>query len=126
MLPQPNRLTTSAEFARATRRGRRCARPALVVHLWVGTVGEGGDPPRAGFVVSKGVGGAVVRNTVTRRLRGVVRPRLDRLPAGSLLVVRALPPAAGAPSSTLAAELDDCLQQLCPARAGAGPRGVSP
>ncbi len=94
-----------------------------MVHLWTGS-GDRADraedagadgPPRAGFVVSKAVGGAVVRNTVTRRLRAVVRARLDRLPTGSLLVVRALPAAAAAPSARLAVELDDCLARLLPA-----------
>lgn len=57
----------------------------------------------------------MVRNTVTRRLRAVVRDRLERLPAGSLLVVRALPPAAEASYAELAAEIDRCLERLLPA-----------
>jgi ribonuclease P protein component len=67
---------------------------------------------RAGFVVSKAVGGAVVRNTVTRRLRALVRDRIGQLPAGSALVVRALPPAATASSAELGVELDACLAKL--------------
>ena len=51
-------------------------------------------PARAGFVVSRSVGGAVVRNQVKRRLRHLVRDRLAGLPAGTRLVVRALPSAA--------------------------------
>ncbi|WP_341854068.1 ribonuclease P protein component [Brachybacterium sp. GPGPB12] len=35
-----------------------------------------------GFVVSKKIGNAVVRNRVTRRLREIVRPHLETLPAG--------------------------------------------
>jgi len=80
-----------------------------VIHL---AAGQGQGPPRAGFVVSKAVGGAVVRNAVTRRLRGLVRDRLDRLPAGSYMVVRALPAAATATSGRLAGELDSCLARL--------------
>ena len=44
-----------------------------------------------GFVVSKKIGNAVVRNRVTRRLREIVRPHLETLPAGSAIVLRALP-----------------------------------
>jgi ribonuclease P protein component len=47
-----------------------------------------------GFVVSRQVGGAVVRNRARRRLRHLVRGRLHQLPPGSRLVVRALPPSA--------------------------------
>lgn len=109
MLAARNRLRRRADFTAVTRRGRRAGRSTLVVHLLV--CPDGGDP-RAGFVVSKAVGGSVVRHTVTRRLRELVRARLHRLPPGSLLVVRALPPAAGASSAQLAADLDPALERV--------------
>ncbi|MEU4751494.1 ribonuclease P protein component, partial [Micromonospora tulbaghiae] len=62
-----------------------------------------------GFVVSKAVGGAVVRNKVRRRLRHLVRERLAELPAGTTLVVRALPAAADATYTRLGADLDAAL-----------------
>jgi ribonuclease P protein component len=49
-----------------------------------------------GFVVSRAVGTAVRRNRVRRRLRHLTRPHLDSLEHSTLVVVRALPPAAGA------------------------------
>ena len=42
-------------------------------------------------MVPRAVGPAVTRNRVRRRLRHLLRDRLDRLPAGSRLVVRVLP-----------------------------------
>jgi ribonuclease P protein component len=60
-------------------------------------------------VVSKAVGGSVVRHRVSRRLRHLLAPRLRTLPAGSLLVIRALPPAAAASSAELAEDLDSGL-----------------
>ncbi|MBE1486114.1 ribonuclease P protein component [Plantactinospora soyae] len=66
-------------------------------------------PVRAGFVVSKAVGGAVIRNRVRRRLRHLVRERLAGLPAGTTLVVRALPDAAEASYARLGADLDAAL-----------------
>ncbi len=60
---------------------------------------------RAGFVVSKAVGNAVVRNRVRRRLRHLVRPLLGELPDGAMLVVRALPASAGASYATLGTDL---------------------
>lgn len=70
-----------------------------------------GDTPRVGFVVSRAVGGSVVRHTVTRRLRHLVRARLGALPAGSSVVVRALPGAATASSQQLGADLDAALER---------------
>jgi ribonuclease P protein component len=64
---------------------------------------------RAGFVVSKAVGGAVVRNLVRRRLRHLVRDRLGALAPGSTLVVRALPAAAERRYDELAADLDAAI-----------------
>jgi ribonuclease P protein component len=78
-----------------------------VVHL-DRPLGDGA--PRAGFVVSRAVGGSVVRHRVTRRLRHLVAPRLADLPPGARLVVRALPPAAGASSAELAEDLDSGLR----------------
>ena len=83
------RLHSSDEFRAVTRGGVRSARSHVVVHLTLLTQGE--DAPRVGFVVSKKIGNAVVRNRVTRRLREIVRPHLETLPPGSALVLRALP-----------------------------------
>ncbi|WP_432833511.1 ribonuclease P protein component [Dactylosporangium sp. CA-092794] len=74
-----------------------------------GPVSVTGTTARAGFVVSKAVGNAVVRNTVKRRLRHLVRARIADLPAGSTLVVRALPEAAQARYDALEKDLDAAL-----------------
>ncbi|MFM9368940.1 ribonuclease P protein component [Streptomyces sp. Da 82-17] len=117
MLPTENRLRRREDFATAVRRGRRAGRPLLVVHLRSGTTdphapGESVPPTRAGFVVSKAVGVAVVRNKVKRRLRHLMRERLAQLPPGSLVVVRALPGAGDADQAQLARDLDVALQRL--------------
>jgi ribonuclease P protein component len=118
VLPAAHRLHRSADFARALRSGRRCARPALVVHLLVaepGSVVDAVEPTaaaKAGVVVSRAVGGSVVRHAVVRRLRALLRDRLERLPAGALLVVRARPLAAATAYRDLGAQLDDCLDRL--------------
>jgi len=65
-----------------------------------------------GFVVSKAVGNAVVRNRVKRRLRHLALARLPLLPAGARVVVRALPPAAAAAYADLGGEFDRCLTKL--------------
>ncbi len=93
------------------RRGRRGRSALLVVHL--------DDRPEAvtaplgaaavGYVVSRTVGTAVVRNRVRRRLRHLVAARTSELPENARFVVRALPASAGASSARLAAALDAAL-----------------
>ncbi|MEU6893170.1 ribonuclease P protein component [Streptomyces sp. NPDC046557] len=118
MLSPENRLRRREDFASAVRRGRRAGRPLLVVHLRTSGATDPHEPgeidpsTRAGFVVSKAVGNAVVRNRVKRRLRHLVRGRLSRLPAGSLVVVRALPGAGDAGLDELARDLDVALERL--------------
>ncbi|MFI6297824.1 ribonuclease P protein component [Nonomuraea sp. NPDC050790] len=108
MLSPSSRMRRGEDFAAAVKRGQRAGRPTLVAHLRV----SGEEEPLVGFVVSRAVGGAVVRNRVKRRLRHLMRERLDRLPRGSLLVIRANPPAASAPAEILAGELDTALNRL--------------
>jgi ribonuclease P protein component len=75
----------------------------LVVHA-LSTQDPG--PARAGFVVSRKVGTAVTRNRVRRRLREQTRSRLAEMPAGTLMVIRALPAAAEASSAELGRALE--------------------
>ncbi|MFY1597288.1 ribonuclease P protein component [Micromonospora sp. WMMD737] len=126
MLAAAQRLRRSTDFAAAVRGGRRAGRGAVVVHLSLPTTPDAATatspeparssgaeqpsaPARAGFVVSKAVGNAVVRNRVRRRLRHLVRERLAALPAGSTLVVRAQPAAADTSYPRLGADLDAAI-----------------
>ena len=84
-----HRLRTGEDFRAITRSGVRSARSHVVVHLAL--IPQGAEAPRVGFVVSKRIGNAVVRNRVTRRLREIIRPLLAELPEHSALVIRALP-----------------------------------
>jgi ribonuclease P protein component len=54
----------------------------------------------------------VVRNRVKRRLRHLCRDRVGGLPTGSLVVVRALPGAAGATYEQLGSDLTRCLARV--------------
>jgi putative membrane protein insertion efficiency factor len=79
----------------------------VVVHLnLTEPSAEPGSPARAGFVVPRAVGPAVTRNRVKRRLRHLLATRLDTLPAGARVVVRALPASAAAGYPDLGAALD--------------------
>jgi ribonuclease P protein component len=120
VLPQQSRMRLPDEFKRTTRSGRRAGGATLSAHvlLAVGTVPEDAEP-KVGFVVSRAVGSAVVRNRVKRRLRELMRRRLACLPRGCLLVVRAHPAAAGASQADLAADLDLVLGRLLRRQVGA-------
>ena len=82
--------------------GRRRARARLVVRCHLGRPPADAPrptPARVGFVVGKAVGGAVVRNRVTPPAAAPCCATASTgCPAGSLLVVRALPSAAAAAS----------------------------
>jgi ribonuclease P protein component len=93
-----------SDFTAAMRGGPRAGRQLVSAHLLCRAGHD--EPARVGFVVSRAVGGAVVRNRVRRRLRHLARGYLGSLPEGSLLVVRANPRAATARQADLAAELD--------------------
>lgn len=112
MLPAAARMTRRAEFDAAVRRGRRAGRPRLVLHAArTDSTDSTSGSVKVGFVVNKAVGGSVVRHRVQRRLRHIMRSRLGTLPPGTLLVVRALPPAAPATSAELAADVDALLDR---------------
>lgn len=139
MLSPRNRMRRSADFSLAMRKGRRAGRDSLVIILFIPRAdqqteqrtGDETPSPKVGFIVSKAVGGAVVRKRVQRRLRHLMRDRIALLPPGSLLVVRAKPVSAFLGHDALAAHLDGALTSVTrPRRASArgdrAPRGTAP
>ncbi len=118
VLPREYRLHRAEDFSTTVKRGRRAGRRTLVGHFLVqpdlGAIDPSATPARIGFVVSRAVGNAVTRHRVTRRLRHVARARTSRLPAGSMLVVRALVPAGSASTAELATDFDAALDRLVP------------
>jgi ribonuclease P protein component len=118
VLSAGHRLSAAADFQQVVRRGRRAGGPLVVVHLMTSNVDKATSisvearPVRVGFVVSKAVGPAVIRNRVKRRLRHLMRERTALLGDDSLLVVRAMPASASASSQELGVELDRCLARV--------------
>lgn len=101
-------MRRSADFQQAVRGGARGGRDSLVVHLTTRT--DLGPGPVVGFVVSKAVGNAVVRNRVKRRLRAIVKDQMAMLPSDTAMVVRALPPAAGREYAQLTEDFSGALR----------------
>lgn len=111
MLARPNRLTRGADYKAVVRRGRRCAGAHTVTY----TSASGEDrAARFGFIVSRKVGSAVVRNTVRRRLKAVCAEALPHVPAGSDIVIRVLPGGAQAGFAELRTEVARCLARGTP------------
>lgn len=115
MLPPENRLRLTRQHRLAMRQAVRVAGRFVIMHLSTPSISSATSsamPARAGFVVDRAVGDAVTRNRVRRRLRHLMRGRLDRLAPGSLVLVRARPTAASASSDALAADLDLLLDRV--------------
>jgi ribonuclease P protein component len=96
--PKSRRLTRTSEFQRVRETGG--VTRGELLSLGVLLAGDGGKM-RAGFVTSRRVGGAVVRNRVRRRLREIVRRHQHRILQGVWIVTMARPRAARATSDAL-------------------------
>jgi ribonuclease P protein component len=91
--PKKKRLTLPMEFGRVRSEGSAERGRFLVL----GVFAKNDEPLfRVGFVTSKRVGGAVVRNRVRRRLRDIVRTEQTRIRPGFWFVIVARPAAARA------------------------------
>jgi len=109
VLSQANRVTHPSDFRLAVRRGRRYTAPHCVVHI---VENERTNDVRFGFIVSKAVGNAVVRNRVRRRLRAAAAHLLPNIHRGSDIVVRALAGCAQVEWATLHAEIAEGIDRL--------------
>src|SRR5262245_24134975 len=99
MLGAANRLRDRADFNIVRERGRRWRGDLLILNAMQHTP-DGAS--RFGFVVSRRIGKAVVRNRVKRRLRAIIRRHLDGLVRGYDIVLIARPGAGEASFDALA------------------------
>ena len=109
MLARPNRLTRGVDYRQVVRRGTRCGGPRLITSVLRSVEDRA---PRFGFIISKQVGTAVVRNTVRRRLKAVCAEFIDMVPEGTDVVIRALPASAEADFSSLRTDVERCLRRV--------------
>ncbi|HCS60710.1 MAG TPA: ribonuclease P protein component [Microbacterium sp.] len=116
MLARPHRLTRGTDYKLVVRRGTRCGGARVITSMLV--TGEAREA-RFGFIISKQVGTAVIRNTVRRRLKAVCAAALADVPEGADIVIRALPASASASFSELADDVNRCLARFNRERASA-------
>ncbi|MFJ5862234.1 ribonuclease P protein component [Pseudarthrobacter sp. NPDC092439] len=122
MLATRNRLRTAADFSTTVRSGVRNGRRNVVLYAAAIAADE---PSRIGFIVSKSVGNAVVRNLVKRRLREAGAASLREHGTGLAIVVRALPASASASWAQLSSDYNAALD-LTVARLAAQTRAAAP
>ena len=87
MLTKSARLTEGADFARATKSGLRFSTTNFVGYLYPTKLQQ---PAKAGLIISKNVGGSVIRHRIARKVRHTLRNEYHLFPTGSLVVIRAL------------------------------------
>ena len=105
-MPAPLRLTSSRDFARVFRGGKRGSSPLVTC---VAAPGEPGAQPRVGFAVGAGIGNAVKRNRAKRLLREAARATCVKL--GSDVVLVAKPSLVGSSFTEVRAALDAALER---------------
>jgi ribonuclease P protein component len=98
--PKTRRLTRSVEFERVRKEGRLTRGSLVSISVLIDST----RTIRAGFITSRKVGGAVVRNRVRRRLREIVRHHQNEIVDGAWIVTIASAGAARATYEALEAE----------------------
>lgn len=88
MLPRHARLTLPNDFARTTKSGFRLTGKSLVLYLYPS---QESTTVKFGLIISKSVGGSVVRHRVARQIRHGLQEHISKFPTGVWVVVRVLP-----------------------------------
>ncbi|MFF2346113.1 MULTISPECIES: ribonuclease P protein component [Pseudarthrobacter] len=122
MLAARNRLRTPTDFSTTVRSGVRNGRRNVVLYAAAIAADE---PSRIGFIVSKSVGNAVVRNLVKRRLREAGAASLREHGTGLAIVVRALPASASASWDQLLSDYNAALESTLNRLAGRPSRAAA-
>lgn len=107
MLPAEQRLRRAADIAHVRQCGRAWRHPLLVLLVCP----NGRSYSRFGFVTSRRIGKAVVRNRVKRRLREVIRSQVSDLAPGWDCLFIARQPIAGAAYGVVETAVTQLLQR---------------
>ena len=89
MLAAQHRMRGSQDFLLVRRNGNKVVLPGLIIYIYCGFYPDG--ICRVGLTVGKDCGNSVHRHRISRHIREAMRPVVEQLPAGSGVVVKALP-----------------------------------
>lgn len=103
--PHRDHLRRAEDFQRLRRDGRAVRHPALMMSWMPNNLPHN----RYGFIVSKQVGNAVIRNRIRRLARESVRQRRGRIAAGYDIVFIARQPIAGQPFASVDRIVDELM-----------------
>jgi ribonuclease P protein component len=109
VLAKANRVTRAADYRMTVRRGSRYGGPHLIAYV---RRSAPSSAVRFGFIVGKVVGNATRRNLVRRRLKALCHDLMPRVPAGTDVVIRALPGSADVPWATLQEEVTRAVDRV--------------
>jgi ribonuclease P protein component len=108
MLPKENRLRKKNDFENVLRRGGGLKQDFLVLKLKENKLKD----TRFGFIVSQKVSKkAVIRNRVKRRLREIIKLKMEEIKKGIDVVLIALPGAEKKDFSETKKEMEDLLKK---------------
>jgi len=108
VLGAANRLKDRADFSAVRERGQRWRSDLLILNALRRAPD---DPARFGFVVSRRIGKAVVRNRVKRRLRAAIRRHVADITRGYDVVLIARPGIGEASFAAIAETVAGLLRQ---------------
>ena len=106
-MQRPFRLRRGADFARLRAEGRTWHHPFVTMAVAPNTLGHN----RYGFIVSRRLGGAVVRNRVRRQIREAVRLAMPNLRAGFDISFIARNEIGGQPYNKIKDALDELFRR---------------
>ncbi len=108
-IPRTRRIRSRSEFLRVRKEGESIRGKFLVLGFLADN--SLSEPFKLGLITTKKIGGAVVRNRVRRRIRGIIHRTGERIRPGFRLVVIARFRAAEATSEQLEKEWKWMLHQ---------------
>lgn len=108
-IPRSRRIRSRSEFLRVRKEGESIRGKFLVL----GFLADRNltEPFKLGLITTKKIGGAVARNRVRRRIRGIIQRTGERIRPGFILVIIARNRAAEATSEQLEKEWKWMLHQ---------------
>lgn len=114
MPARQHRVTRGDDYRRIVRTGNRVGGAFCITYAVSHShdTEHPGDPARFGYIISKSVGNAVVRNLIRRRMKSVTEEMIHNGIADVDIVFRAIPAAATASFAELKQEMHTSISRL--------------